>query len=120
MYINNLCYALTDYDNLTAILSYFGASRYIPNDQTEGVTTEVQGTKGYLDPMYYYICRLTDKSGVSTFGVLIVELLTRKQPFIYRSEHGENLVSHFIKLLAIDILDRIIDHQVMDGFNKCY
>jgi serine/threonine protein kinase len=101
-------------DNLTAKVSDFGASRYIPIDQTEGVTTEVQGTRGYLDPMYYYTGRLTDKSDVFSFGVLVVELLTRKQPFIYRSEHGENLVSHFIKLLATDKLDRIIDHQVMD------
>ncbi|CAL5013313.1 unnamed protein product [Urochloa decumbens] len=100
-------------DSLTAKVSDFGTSRYIPIDQT-GVTTEVQGTKGYLDPMYYYTGRLTDKSDVFSFGVLLIELLTRKQPFVYRSEHGDNLVSHFRKLLAIGNLDVILDAQVME------
>ncbi|CAO2211391.1 unnamed protein product [Urochloa humidicola] len=100
-------------DNLTAKVSDFGTSRYIPIDQT-GVTTEVQGTKGYLDPMYYYTGRLTDKSDVFSFGVLLIELLTRKQPFVYRSKHGDNLVSHFRKLLAIGDLASIIDAQVME------
>ncbi|XP_021320626.1 wall-associated receptor kinase-like 9 [Sorghum bicolor] len=100
-------------DSLTAKVSDFGTSRYILIDQT-GVTTEVQGTRGYLDPMYYYTGRLTDKSDVFSFGVLLIELLTRKQPFVYRSRHGDNLVSHFRKLLAIGNLVGIIDPQVME------
>jgi serine/threonine protein kinase len=67
------------YDNLIVKIFDFGASRYIPIDQT-GVTTVVQGTIGYLDPMYYYTGRLTDKSDVFSFGVLLMELLTRKKP----------------------------------------
>ncbi|KAM0897642.1 hypothetical protein ACQ4PT_022415 [Festuca glaucescens] len=104
-------------DNLTAKVSDFGASRYIPIDQT-GVTTAVQGTIGYLDPMYYYTGRLTDKSDVFSFGVLLVELLTTKKPFLYRSGgDGVGLVSHFVSLLAEGNLDEIIDAQVTEEEN---
>ncbi|CAO2211458.1 unnamed protein product [Urochloa humidicola] len=102
-------------DSLTAKVSDFGASRYIPIDQT-GVTTVVQGTLGYLDPMYHYTGRLTDKSDVFSFGVLLIELLTRKKPSIYRSNDGDNLVSHFEKMLATNLIG-IIDPQVLEEEN---
>ncbi|XP_066323779.1 wall-associated receptor kinase 3-like [Miscanthus floridulus] len=108
-------------DSFTAKVSDFGASRYIPIDQT-GVTTIIQGTTGYLDPMSlfrtgcmsHYTGRLTDKSDVFSFGVLLIELLTRKKPFIYRSNDGNNLVSYFEKMLAISNLADIVDPQVME------
>jgi serine/threonine protein kinase len=100
-------------DNLTAKVSDFGASKYIQIDQT-GVTTVVQGTIGYLDPMYYYTCRLTDKSDVFSFGVLLVELLTRKKPFVFRTNDGGSLVSHFASLLAEGCLADIIDPQIIE------
>jgi serine/threonine protein kinase len=99
-------------ENLIGKVSDFGASRYIPIDRTE-VTTAVQGTIGYLDPMYYYTGRLTDKSDVFSFGVLLVELLTRKKPCAYRSDDGTGLVSLFVSLLAEGNLSEIMDPQVI-------
>ncbi|XP_066326485.1 wall-associated receptor kinase 1-like [Miscanthus floridulus] len=99
-------------DNLTAKVSDFGASRHISIDQT-GVTTAIQGTIGYLDPMYYYTSRLTDKSDVFSFGVLLIELLTRKRPTV-RTSDGDSLVSHFASLVTEGDLVGIIDPQIME------
>ncbi|CAM0885699.1 unnamed protein product [Alopecurus aequalis] len=104
-------------ETMTSKVSDFGASRYIPMDKT-GLTTMVQGTIGYLDPMYFYTGRLTEKSDVYSFGVILVELLTRKKPFSYFFLDGDGLVSHFVKLLAEQMLVEILDPQVIEEGGK--
>jgi len=64
--------------------------------------------------MYYYTGRLREKSDVFSFGVLLIELLTRKKPFVYRSVDDDSLISHFEKLLTASNLAGIIDPQVME------
>jgi serine/threonine protein kinase len=104
-------------ETMTSKVSDFGASRYIPMDKT-GLTTMVQGTIGYLDPMYFYTGRLTEKSDVYSFGVILVELLTRKKPFSYIFHDGDGLVSHFVNLLATENLAEILDPQVIHEGGK--
>ncbi|OEL27573.1 Wall-associated receptor kinase 3 [Dichanthelium oligosanthes] len=99
-------------DNLTVKLSDFGASRYVPVDQT-GLDTTVQGTFGYLDPMYHSTGHLTEKSDVYSFGVVLIELLTRKKPVSYRSPEDHGLVNHFCALLSEYNLVHILDPQVL-------
>ncbi|KQK07900.1 hypothetical protein BRADI_2g38300v3 [Brachypodium distachyon] len=108
----------TLYEHLhTAKVADFGASRYVPVDRS-AVTTMVQGTIGYLDPMYFYTQRLTEKSDVYSFGVVLVELLTRKKPFSYMSPEDDGLVAHFATLFAEGNLLQILDPQVVDEGGK--
>ncbi|KAE8766828.1 Wall-associated receptor kinase 2 [Hordeum vulgare] len=100
-------------DTLTAKVADFGSSRYIPLDKS-GLTTMVQGTLGYLDPMYFYTGRLTEKSDVYSFGVMLIELMTRKKPFSYMDSQGDGLVAHFATLFAEGNLLQILDPQVMN------
>ena len=104
-------------DHLTAKISDFGASRGITIDES-GVTTAVQGTYGYIDPEYFYTRRLTEKSDVYSYGVMLVELLTRKKPTIDMSLDGVSLVAHFVQLLSKDRLSEILDAQVTEEWEE--
>jgi serine/threonine protein kinase len=98
---------------MTSKISNFGASRYIPIDNT-GLTTRIQGTFGYLDPECFHTGRLTEKSDVYSFGVILMELLTRKKPTCSHlsNEYG-GLVPHFLSQLASGNLVLIMDPQVL-------
>ncbi|XBH94030.1 hypothetical protein VPH35_084870 [Triticum aestivum] len=100
-------------DTLASEVADFGASRYIPVDKS-GATTMAQGTIGYLDPMYFCTGRLTQKNDVYSFGVMLLERLTRKKPFAYLSSQGNGLVAHFAILFAEGDLSQL----VMDGGGK--
>ncbi|KAK3122086.1 hypothetical protein QOZ80_8BG0664940 [Eleusine coracana subsp. coracana] len=104
-------------DRLTAKVSDFGASRGMAIDKS-GVTTAVQGTYGYLDPEYFYTGRLTEKSDVYSYGVMLVELLTRKKPTVEIPLDGVSLVAQFVFLLSEYRLAEILDTQVIEEGEK--
>ncbi|KAG6781555.1 hypothetical protein POTOM_014466 [Populus tomentosa] len=102
-------------DKCRAKVSDFGSSRSVAIDQTH-LTTNVQGTFGYLDPEYFQSSQLTDKSDVYSFGVVLVELLSGKKPIISStSQERTSLATHFIALMEENRLFDILDVQVKEG-----
>ncbi|MCL7034165.1 hypothetical protein MKW94_028626, partial [Papaver nudicaule] len=73
--------------NFDAQVADFGLARFASDTNTH-VSTRVLGTLGYLAPDYASSGRLSDKSDVFSFGVILLELITGRvaidpnQPFI--------------------------------------
>ncbi|KAE8735870.1 Proline-rich receptor-like protein kinase PERK5 [Hibiscus syriacus] len=66
-------------NNFEAMVADFGLAK-LSSDNYTHVSTRVMGTFGYMAPEYASSGKLTDRSDVFSFGVMLLELITGKQP----------------------------------------
>ncbi|KAH0918270.1 hypothetical protein HID58_025930, partial [Brassica napus] len=75
-------------------LSDFGLAKLGPVGDMTHVSTRVMGTYGYCAPEYAMSGKLTVKSDIYCFGVVLLELLTGRKAIDLRRKQGEqNLVA---------------------------
>ncbi|XP_073149794.1 proline-rich receptor-like protein kinase PERK15 [Henckelia pumila] len=65
--------------NFEAMVADFGLAK-LTSDNFTHVSTRVMGTFGYLAPEYASSGKLTEKSDVFSFGVMLLELITGRRP----------------------------------------
>ncbi|KAH6831759.1 cysteine-rich RLK protein 10, partial [Perilla frutescens var. hirtella] len=67
----------------------FGMARLFRQDETQGNTSKIVGTYGYMSPEYAMHGQFSIKSDVYSFGVLILEIITGQRNIYIQS--GENV-----------------------------
>nr|ALF95902.1 serine-threonine kinase STK6 [Cocos nucifera] len=96
--------------DLNPKISDFGLARIFGGDQTQGTTSRVVGTFGYMAPEYAMHGQISIKSDVYSFGVLVLEIVTgRKNGGFSNSEYAEDIVNYvwerWVKGTILEILD---------------
>ncbi|KAJ6849116.1 calmodulin-binding receptor-like cytoplasmic kinase 3 [Iris pallida] len=79
-------------ESFRAKVSDFGFARIGPTEAEQThILTKVKGTAGYLDPEYLRTYKLTPKSDVFSFGILLIEILTARRPVEMKRHPNERV-----------------------------
>ncbi|KAJ0706066.1 putative protein kinase RLK-Pelle-CrRLK1L-1 family [Helianthus annuus] len=108
--------------NWAATISDFGLSKIGPTNQSISfVDASVKGTFGYLDPEYFYTRKLTRKTDVYAFGVVLFELLSGRLAVDERNADDQySLVRWAQKCVKERKLDQMVDYSIKGTiFPKC-
>ncbi|KAL3520837.1 hypothetical protein ACH5RR_018986 [Cinchona calisaya] len=98
-------------ENFVAKISDFGLSRLERINKSKSyVSTNVKGTTGYLDPDYCMTQRLTRKSDVYSYGVVLLVVLSgRRAVSIGSPVEQRSLLSSFRECIEGGAIERMVD-----------
>ncbi|KAL9685855.1 hypothetical protein QQ045_023309 [Rhodiola kirilowii] len=108
--------------NFEAKVADFGLAK-MNSDVDTHVSTRVMGTFGYLAPEYASSGKLTDKSDVFSFGIMLLELITGKQPVDSTDTYmDDSLVDwarpRLMRAMEEENFDSLVDPRLEGHYNK--
>lgn len=95
-----------------AKVSDFGLAKLLGSESSY-VTTRVMGTFGYVAPEYACTGMLNEKSDIYSFGILIMEIITGRNPVDYSRPKGEvNLVDWLKAMVGSRKSEEVVDPKL--------
>ncbi|CAN4094374.1 unnamed protein product [Withania somnifera] len=107
--------------NFEAKVADFGLAK-LTSDVNTHVSTRVMGTFGYLAPEYASSGKLTEKSDVFSFGVMLLELVTGRRPVDSSQTYMEDSLVEWARPLLTQALederfDALVDRRLGNDYN---
>ncbi|KAG2596166.1 hypothetical protein PVAP13_5KG144900 [Panicum virgatum] len=109
-------------NNFEAQVADFGLAR-LALDACTHVTTRVMGTFGYLAPEYASSGKLTERSDVFSFGVVLLELITGRKPVDASKPLGDESLVEWARPLLTQALEsgdvgELVDTRLSKNYNE--
>jgi serine/threonine protein kinase len=99
-------------DDFNAKLSDFGLAKLLDSGESH-ITTRVMGTFGYVAPEYANTGLLNEKSDIYSFGVLLLETITGRDPVDYERPANEvNLVEWLKMMVGTRRAEEVVDSRI--------
>ncbi|CAN6711396.1 unnamed protein product [Malus baccata var. baccata] len=97
-------------------ISDFGMARLFVLDQTQGNTSRIVGTYGYMAPEYAMHGHFSVKSDVYSFGVLVLEIVSgQKNNFFRHGDSVEDLINFAWRSWRDGTASNLIDPTLKTG-----
>ncbi|KAK4260982.1 hypothetical protein QN277_004038 [Acacia crassicarpa] len=83
----------------------FGLAKLVDDGGFGRSSNTVAGSYGYIAPEYGYMMKITEKSDVYSYGVVMLEVLTGKQPIDPTIAEGQHVVDWVRQKRGVEVLD---------------
>ncbi|KAF5182957.1 Receptor-like kinase lip2 [Thalictrum thalictroides] len=106
--------------NFRAKLSDLGSSKACVDKINGQMSTLLLGTTGYIAPEYASTGRMTTKSDVYSYGVVLLELLTGRVPIDTKRPPGEHILVSWAlpRLTNREKVEEMVDPALQGQFSK--